>query len=210
MTSAPVTASQCPQPPADFSSRSIPIYELNLSAAALYRIHRTAFGPLFFNRRSTNSTVFRFDAAYGEFGVLYASPSFSACMVETVIRDSFEKGSLPLLIDQRDLDSRSISSLGLATPRAVRLADFTQPLFKLGGNGQIMTVGDYRIPNLWSSAIHAHPDNLDGIYFRSRFANEVCVAIFDRVELVIRGTPVPLTAFPELGPFLDKYNIGII
>lgn len=206
----PATISICPKPPTDFSNREIPIVELNLSAVTLYRIHRTRFGPLFFNRRSTSATVFRFDSADDRFGVLYASPFFDACMAETVIRDSFQEGTLPLVIDQSELDSRSISSLGIATPRALRLADFTQPLLRVGGDGRIMSVEDYRIPNMWSDAVHAHPEGLDGIYFRSRFASQECVAIFDRVDIIARGAPSPLNSFPELAPFLDKYEIAIL
>lgn len=200
----------CPEPPLDLSQRSLPICELNLSATALFRIHRSAFGPLFFNRRSTSPTVFRFDASNDEFGVLYAAPTFSACMAETVIRDLFESGTMPLIIDQNELESRSISSLGLSSARALRLADFTQPLFSLGGSAQIMSTGDYRVPNMWSSAVHAHPEQVDGIYFRSRFAAEPCVALFDRAGITVRGTPIPLMDAPELGPFLGKYSIGVV
>ena len=203
-------AAACPAPPGDFASRTVPEHAINVAATALYRIHRSVYGALFFNRRSTSTTVFRFDAAHDEFGVLYAAPSFAACMAETLIRDRFEGGSLPLTVDLSELACRSISSIGLATPRILRLADFTQPLFGLGGNGQIMTVPDYRVPNLWSSAVHAHPARFDGIYFRSRFAGACSVALFDRVDLVLRDKPVPLLQYHELGPFLDRYEIGIV
>jgi hypothetical protein len=202
--------SGCPEPPADLPRRPLPICELNLSAVNLYRIHRTTSGPLFFNRRSASSTVFRFDASNDEFGVLYAGLSFAACMAETVIRNRFEHGSLPLIIDQAELETRSLSTLGLTSPRALRLADFTQPLFSLGGSGQILAISDYRVPNMWSSAVYAHPENVDGIYFRSRFAAEPCVALYERAGITTRGNAVPLMDAPELGPFLDKYGIGLV
>lgn len=203
-------AIDCPTPPQDFSLREVPEDIFNIAASTLYRVHRTEHQPLFFNRRSTSSCIFRFDAAHDEFGVLYAAPSFEACMAETVIRDSFEKGSLPLTIDYNELACRSIASIGLSTPRVLHVADFTQPLFSIGGNGQILTVSDYRIPNLWSSAVHAHPTLFDGIVFRSRFSNMLSVALFDRVELVVRGSSVPLLQFHELEPFLERYSIGIV
>jgi len=200
----------CPLPPADLAKRSLPICELNMAAVNLYRIHRSKFGALFFNRRSTSSTVFRFDASNDEFGVLYAAQSFAACMAETVIRNRFEEGSLPLVIEETELETRSISALGLSSPRALRLADFTQPLFSLGGNGLILSTSDYRVPNMWSSAVYTHPDNVDGIYFRSRFAAEPCVALYERAGITTRGKAVPLMDTPELGPFLDKYGIGLV
>lgn len=122
----------CPMPPANFSERPLPLCELNLSASALYRIHRTSYGPMFFNRRSTSSTVFRFDAPEDEYGVLYASQSFEACMAETVIRDRFEDGAWPLVVDHSELASRSVSSLGLSVPRALRLANLASPLLVWG------------------------------------------------------------------------------
>jgi hypothetical protein len=60
---ATLAGSECPEPPVDFSQRELPICELNLAASTLFRIHRSVFGPLFYNRRSTSSTVFRFDAS---------------------------------------------------------------------------------------------------------------------------------------------------
>jgi hypothetical protein len=207
---ATLAGSECPEPPLDFSQRELPTCELNVAAGTLFRIHRSVFGPLFYNRRSTSSTVFRFDASNDEFGVLYAAPSFSACMIETVIRDRFEHGTMPLIIDQHELEARSISSLEPSSVRTLRLADFTQPLFGLGGDGRILSTGDYRVPNLWSSAVYAHPKNVDGIYFRSRFAAQPCVALFDRIEIVARGTPLPLMDAPELEAFLDKYSIGLV
>lgn len=203
-------AENCPEPPSDFAQRALPILELNLSTTNLYRIHETTFGPLFFNRRSTSSTVFRFDASNDEFGVIYAAPSFAACMAETVIRERFERGSLPLVIEEAKLETRSISALGLSSPRALRLADFTQPLFSLGGNGLILSTGDYRVPNMWSSAVYAHPENVDGIYFVSRFAAEPCVAAYDRAGITVRGQAMRLMDAPELAPFLDKYHIGLV
>ena len=93
------TASVCPFPPPDFAQRQVPVFELNLAASGLYRIHRSANSPLFFNRVSTSSTVFRFDAPAVEYGALYAASTFSACMFETLIRNLYENGTLPLLIE---------------------------------------------------------------------------------------------------------------
>ena len=58
--------------------------------------------------------------------------------------------------------------------------------------------------------MYAHPGNFDGIYFQSRYSNEPCVALFDRVEAVVRGMPTPLLAMPELDVFLDKYQIAVL
>ncbi|MFP3756311.1 RES family NAD+ phosphorylase [Cupriavidus sp. SIMBA_020] len=199
----------CPLPPEDLAVRIMPVRQLDLAVTPLWRIHRSIYGPIHYNRRSTGGNPYRFDAPNDEFGVLYASPSFAGCMAEAVLRDRFQGHSLPLLLDEEELTQRSISDLGTTLNRPLQLADLTQPHFHLGMDNRVLSTADYRGPNLWSRAIHdAFPD-LDGIYFTSRFANEPSVAIFDRAPMKARGGPVPLGRFYLLPGFLDTYNIGI-
>lgn len=204
------STASCPLPPADFAQRTLPLIELNLAAIELFRIHRTAYGPLFYNRRSSSPTVFRFDAPGDEFGVLYAAPTVSACIFETLIRNLYENGTLPLYLGESELACRSISSIGMLDARALRLADFTQSLAPLGGNAIVMSIDDYAFPNAWSLAVHHHPANVDGIYFRSRYSSEPCVALFDRCPLVARGGPTPLLAAPGVEEFIDKHQIVLL
>lgn len=202
-------ALNCPLPPPDLADRVMPVKELDLALTQLWRIHRSVFGPIHYNRWSTGGQPYRFNAPNDEYGVLYASPSFAACMAEAVLRDRFQGKTLPLLLDEEELMGRSVSELGTELRRPLRLADLTRPHFHLGIDNRVLSTADYRGPNLWSGAIHdAYPD-IDGIYFTSRFANEPSVAIFDRAPLLPRGRPVPLDRFYMLPGFLDDYNIGI-
>lgn len=202
------TVPQCPSPPLDFTERPLAIRELNLSVTDLFRIHRQEYGPIFYTRK-TNGTQYRFDAADDEFGVLYAALTVEGAFMETVIRDRFAHGTLPLLVDEKDLLSRAVSRLGWAETRALRLADFTTPLIALGGDSLILSTPDYTISNKWSSAVFAHPDRVDGILYRSRYAAQDCIAIFDRAEMVTREDPTPLIQHPNLPSILDRYGIGI-
>lgn len=152
MTVPRKSARQCPLPPADFSSRQVPEIALNLGATTLYRIHRTIHPALFFTRRSKTAEVYRFDAPNDEFGVLYASESFEVCMAEAVIRGKFIGSTLPLLLDESTLLERSVSALGHALPRALRLADLTKPLIGLGFTAQVLSDPNYAAPNQWSKA----------------------------------------------------------
>ncbi|WP_341249794.1 RES family NAD+ phosphorylase [Cupriavidus pauculus] len=199
----------CPVPPQDLAARVMPVKELDPGVTELWRIHRGVYGPIHYNRRSTGGQPYRFDAPDDTFGVLYASPSFAACMAEAVVRDRFQGESLPLLLDEAELTLRCVSRLGTATNRPLRLADLTQPHFHLGMDNRILSTADYRGPNLWSAAIHAAYPDIDGLYFTSRFANEASVAIFDRVRIVAQGEPIPLAQFPLLPAFLESYDIGI-
>jgi hypothetical protein len=209
MTGTPssVHSPSVPLPPPDFSSRSIPVHELNLALADVMRIHRSVYSPIFYNRRSASKTIFRFDAPGDEYGVLYAAESFSACMAETVIRDKFVGQPLPVVLTEPELSERSISLLGQDTPRLLRLADFTRPLFALGFTAQVVSDPDYFASNRWSKAVYDHPGNFDGIYFTSRYANQPSIALFDRSPVVPRGPAVSLLSSPYLGPFLDQYDI---
>ena len=214
MTAAPTSPPpiDAPLPPANFGQAKLPVIEVNLAATNLYRVHRRSYGPIFYNRRSSSSVTFRFDAPNDEYGVLYASPSFDACLAETIFRDRFRGGDAGVarLIDERDISERSIATLGFGESRPLRLADLTQPLFHYGFDTGVLSMPDWSIPNRWSLAIHDHPLRLDGIYYRSRFANAESVAIFsDRATLVQRDQSTPLLQHPQLASFLDRYDIGI-
>lgn len=196
-----------PLPPPDFHLRRLPARVLDLLSTEVMRIHRSVYSPIFYNRRSTSTTIFRFDAPNDEYGVLYASESFSACMAETVIRDKFVNQPMPTLLTEPELAIRSVSILGQDAPRLLRLIDFTKPLVTLGFTGQVVSDPDYHASNRWSKAVFDHPGNFDGIYFLSRYANQPSIAIFDRCPLIQHGPAVPLLSSPHLGPFLDEYDI---
>lgn len=196
-------------PPPDFTSRPIPLVTLNAAATKLYRIHRDGHDAVYFNRPALSGTRFRFDAPDNQFGVLYAALTFSACMFETIIRGRFENRALPLLIDEIELSGRSVSEIGLGVAMGLRLADFTSSLATVGGNTAIMAIDDYAIPGRWSLAVFDHEENVDGIYYQSRYSNEPCVALFDRVLAVQKGPAIPVLLCPELDGFLDTYHIAI-
>lgn len=203
---------ECPLPPECFADATIPVYEMNLSETNLYRIHRRSFDPIYYNRRSTSSTVYRFDAPNDEYGVLYASPSFDVCMAETIMRDRYHgvRVGVQHVIAEDDITSRSLAVLGFGESRPLRLADLTGPLWRFGFDARVLSVANYAVPNLWSQAIHDNRQQLDGIYFRSRYANDVSVAIFsDRAAMLRRGESTPLHEYRDLPGFLDRFEIGI-
>lgn len=129
--------------------------------------------------------------------------------METVIRDRFAQGPLPLLIDEEELNARAVSRLGWNETRTLRVADFTSSLVALGGDSLILSSPDYSITNKWSSAVFAHGERVDGILYRSRYSAQECIAVFDRARLIPRDTPVALGDHPELPNLLALYDIGI-
>lgn len=197
----------CPLPPSDLHSRRVPERVFNVPSTPMLRVHRNRFSPLFFNRRSKSSNVYRFDAPNDEYGVLYASPEFDACLAETVIRDRFQTGAL--VIDESEITDRSISTLGIVGRTDLLLADLTAPLFAIGGSAAIASVSDYEIPNQWSKALYDHPKEFDGVYFFSRYSNMRSVALFDRVDVTVEQT-TKLELDSRLPAFLNRYEIAIV
>lgn len=203
-------ATSCPIPPADLWRRALPFKVLDLDAHPLRRIHRTSYDPIHYNKPGQSGCRFRFDAPNDEYGTLYASPSFETCVAETIIRDQFLGRSLPLMLETSQLATRSVATLGRKNGTRLKLADLTQPVIHLGCTAQVLTDLNYLAPNLWSLALQQHPANVDGIYFRSRYANAESVAIFDRVPLVQTSPSLELLNASEMGNFLSRYNIGLI
>jgi hypothetical protein len=206
------SADSCPLPPPGFRTARIPVREIDLSVTPLLRIHWRHRAPVYYNRRSSSSTVFRFDAPNDEYGVLYAASSFEACMAETLMRGRFRgvDAGMPRVIDEKAITDRCVAVLEMKDTRLVRLADLTQPLWQFGFNTQVLSTPNYFAPNRWSAALHDNEASVDGIYFHSRFANSVSVALFsDRASLVPQGTSVPLVDHPALPAFLDRFEIGI-
>jgi hypothetical protein len=202
-----VPSSSCPLPPPDLHSRKIPTIELDVANTSLYRIHQTRYSARFFTRRGLNNQVYRFDDPIGEYGVLYASPSFEACVAETIFRSRFQTG--PLLIETDELTGRSISRIGVADRSKLTLANLTVPLFPIGGSNEISSAGDYAATNAWSRAFYEHPSKYDGLYYPSRYSNLPSIALFDRVDAMILGT-IPLTSDVRLAELLDKYQIALV
>ena len=207
-------AGGCPLPPPGIGTRTLPVIMIDLQARPLYRVHRNSRSAIHFNQPSVTSQRYRFDAPAGstpgrEFGVLYGGFSLSCCLFETIVRDRFAGTAVPLLIEQTEFDTRSISRIVTDTALPLRLVDFTQPLAPFGASTLIMSVNDYEGPNLWSAAVHDNVSKPYGIYFTSRFSGEPCVAVFDRIGMTVAGTAVPLLTAPGTDDFLTLHGIDL-
>ena len=187
-------------PPPDLPSRALPIVALP-AGTAVVRIHTVGREPRYFGRAGDG----RFDAPDRRYGVCYCGLDDAAAFVETVLCDQ-DLGGLA----RDDLASRAVAD-GVFT-RPVRLVAF-------GGTGLRRlraTAGTvhatYRVTQAWSEALWSHPDQPDGIRYRSRFDDDQhCVALFDRAAGALRFTAsAPLTLVPlRLGALLDRYGLAL-
>lgn len=168
-----------------------------------FRLYRHPYAPLHFGttRRA------RFDAARGEFGVLYAARQIAGAFVETLARGGVRT------ISQERLRRYRVAEI--AASRAVSLVDLTgRGLVRMGIDGRL-TTGAYQVAQRWSSALFAHRGRPDGILYASRHdPGQQLAAFFDRAAQCLTATPRgPLRnhlgddAFFRL---LDDYDIGLL
>lgn len=135
---------------------------------------------------------YRFDDAAGangraSFGVLYVGHTHDVAFAESIIHENslFNAKAGRFEVAQADLYGRSLVSFRHPTRKRLTLVDLTgDALKRLGLNNDISAGSRYRVPQLWSSAIHAARPDADGLRFCSRqLNNDYCYAIYDRSGL---------------------------
>jgi len=99
-------------------------------------------------------------------------------------------------------------SLDLVDPEGAGLS-------KVGADARLSSGGDYRLAQRWSLAFWCHPDQPDGILYRSRHNPRVlCAAIYDRVEVSgdeVRAEDLgSITGEPDLGVWIERYGIRFL
>jgi hypothetical protein len=146
----------------------------------LYRVHRADQDPIFFGRTGNN----RFDDPARAFGVLYAGLSEACAFIET-----FGDPEFPV-IEASLLATRKLSRIVLTRP--LRLANLRgRDLRRIGADARLCT-GEHAIAQAWSSAIHEHPSEVDGIcYVSRRDPSQTSVAVFERAAAALRADVAP-------------------
>jgi hypothetical protein len=167
-----------PSPPDWLPAVKLPLRIIGPNVG-LWRVHPKGYDPVFFGPGPGNPPVFRFDApdGGGQYGVLYVGLSFDAAIVETLFRNP-----AILLVDEEDLDKRSVSTL--KANRKLRLAKAFGPGLARIGTTNAISTGPYDACALWSQALFKHPDRPDGILYQSSHSSrELCAALFEREDL---------------------------
>ena len=91
------------------------------------------------------------------------------------------------------------------------IADLTgAALRQLGGHAELSGTSSYRITKAWSTAIHAHPDKVDGLLYMSRHKNdEKALVLFDRCAHKLNmALATPLTTHAGFGDAATLLGIG--
>jgi hypothetical protein len=198
-----------PSPPKDFNARELPIVS---SQGTWYRLNDLEFpSSLYFDRSGKG----RFDSPAQGYGILYVGADIHASWIECYGRSHGAKGVSELALKQRNLYT-------IDSSHPLVFADLTgASLVKIGADARLSS-GAYTVARIWAQAIYEHPQEVDGIRYRSRHDDErYCYGIFDRVaspsvnrcssELQEQNLGNLLESHPSLlADILDCYDYGLL
>jgi len=192
-----------PEPPADLHRRKLPLIS---SHQSWFRLHRREHAPIYFGRSTAN----RFNAPDRSFGVLYVGDSPHCSFVETYGRNDGHRR----IVTSASLVERMLAEISLA--EQVRLVDLAgEGLVGLSADARL-TTGDYGVAQRWSLALWSHPDEPDGLLYRSRHdPSRLCVALYNRAADAVAkvrslGSLVEPANDILLVEILDAYGIGYL
>lgn len=144
------------------------------------------------------------------FGLVYLGSSAKVCFVETILRDRADGRGADCIIDEAEIDGRSLATIRSKAP--LRLVDLTgDGAIKLGVPSDVAGASDQTKARAWSEAFYSHADQPDGVYYPSRLNEERCIALYDRAVCKLEAIARPrlLECGPELLSILTDLDIAI-
>ncbi len=212
MASPEADLGEHPGPPSDLAERSLPLIEVT---SPLFRIFSLKDDPVYFGKHARG----RWDDPQRRYGVLYAAETPVGAFTERLlVRPGMLAAGLWIPgrnapVSGGDLQSFGIAELRLASP--LRCVDLRGPGIAAIGADARLTTGPHRVSQHWSRPLFEHPDQPDGILWRSRAdPDQVAVALHERVRTVVRGTSRGSLGHPRNADILEaisqRYNLVIL
>lgn len=196
-----------PLPGPAFAGRS-----LVLKTIAVGEVWRRMYETRFPNPLGYGQGLSRFSDNTGHaFGLIYLGSSAKVCFVETIMRDRANGRGADFLIDQAELDSRSLANIEVSAP--LQLVDLTgDGLMRMGVPSDVVGACDQRLAQAWSAAFHGRPEQPDGVFYPSRLNEERCIALYDRAitKLAAVATPRLMDCRAELAAILTDLEIAVV
>lgn len=193
------------QPPGQkaFDAIAIPVSALGAWAVPTwYRLCRVEFPGQFFPSKGSRLTP-----ASGDFPCVYLATDQETTVAE-VWGDRFAAhrpvaSSSPYVISREQAERWAFLETG-PLPADLRLCDLTDAHTRLavGMDAGSLYAPDLRLPQRWAERIARHPARLDGIAYRSRHTDQICLVLWSRAE-----DAVPLEqrlSFRPAGDFFDS------
>lgn len=151
----------------------------------------------------------RFAAPAGEFSTLYAAATFETAFGETLIRDRFDH---PAERKMRAHTLRAHASVQIDTAEPLMLINLTDGKAQIYGVPSAVRQGeDYAQSRAFALDAHSHTA-ADGVFYRSRFDDQHCVAVFGReiADKLTAQRPMELPRDPRTYAALHRLRIDVI
>lgn len=180
------------KPPAR-SLQRLTLSTRSIAASSLYRISRYSTGEPYFGKSAGNRFDDHTTPRSHRFGTCYFGFDLETAIAETVLHDELPVDG-KFSVAYSDFASRQL--VRFRAGESLVLANLAgAPLKVLGADGSLSTIMPYRLPQLWSMAIHRHPQNVDGILYVSRHLNDrMAAVVFERADAKLGDasyTPLP-------------------
>ena len=146
----------------------------------------------------------------GLFGVLYLAQDLATGSYETIVRDRFDLDPFRILVNP-DYAGRVAANVSTCPEAAITLADLTNGnAARYGVPTDVIRYSDHAAGQHFSEFVHSHMPDVDGILYRSRLAERLCITIYDRAigKLSSPTSALPLTR-ARLAPTLGSWNIRV-
>ena len=144
------------------------------------------------------------------FPVLYASEDMATAVYETVVRDRFDLNP-DRVLESGDYSDHVAVNVSTAVGQSLALLDLTDGnAVRHGVPGDVIRYSRHSDGQHFSEFVHASMATVDGILYRSRFTERVCVAVYGRAAHRLAATAsVPLTR-PLLRGSLTDWNVDVL
>jgi hypothetical protein len=150
----------------------------------------------------------RFDGQEQSYGILYTGADIYAAFIECFGRNPQQERN----ISEALLRSRNLFKINAAKP--LLFADLTGSGLNVIGASLDLIYGEKVISRKWAEAIFLHPQQVDGIKYRSRLdSSKFNYGIFDRAKEYLSedNTGNLVDNHPEfLAEILDCYQYGLV
>ncbi len=144
------------------------------------------------------------------YGVVYLGASAKVAFVETILRDAADGRGDDFVLEQAEIDKRSLASIRVNDP--LRLVDLTEDArLLMGVPSDVVGASDQILARAWSAGFHGHRDQPDGVYYGSRLNGQFCIALYDRALAKVEAIASPRLwdCDVELAAILDDLNIAL-